>query len=94
MPSTFSVDVGENVVVAEVFYDYKPFLFEGLFQRSDLRHTTFTRPRGSLLRDRSRLLSRLGRAATIRRSRRKCRPLSLIVDGALTAHSHRLGAFR
>jgi Flp pilus assembly protein TadG len=49
MPSTFSVDIGENVVVAEVFYDYKPFLFEGLFKPSVFRHTTFTRPRGSLL---------------------------------------------
>lgn len=49
MPTTFSVDVGENIVVAEVFYDYKPFLFEGLFKPSVFRHTTFTRPRGSLL---------------------------------------------
>jgi Flp pilus assembly protein TadG len=49
MPSTFSVDVGENVVVAEVFYDYQPFLFEGIFQPSVFRHTSFMRPRGSLL---------------------------------------------
>jgi Flp pilus assembly protein TadG len=49
MPSTLTVDVAENVVVAEVFYDYKPFLFEGIFQPSVFRHATFMRPRGSLL---------------------------------------------
>ena len=49
MPSTFSVDIGENVVVAEVFYDYQPFLFEGIFQPAVFRHASFTRPRGSLL---------------------------------------------
>jgi Flp pilus assembly protein TadG len=49
MPTTFSVDVGENIVVAEVFYDYEPFLFEGLFQPAIIRHTSFMRPRGSLL---------------------------------------------
>lgn len=49
MPTTFSVDVGENVVAAEVFYDYQPFLFEGVFQPAVFRHTSFMRPRGSLL---------------------------------------------
>jgi hypothetical protein len=49
MPTTFSVDVGENIVVAEVFYDYEPFLFEGIFQPAIFRHTSFMRPRGSLL---------------------------------------------
>ena len=49
MPTTFSVDVGENVVVAEVFYDYEPFLFGGIFQPAVFRHTSFMRPRGSLL---------------------------------------------
>jgi Flp pilus assembly protein TadG len=49
MPDTFTVGVGENVVVAEVFYDYEPFLFEGVFQPAVFRHTSFMRPRGSLL---------------------------------------------
>src|SRR5262245_1827231 len=30
LPTTLPVDVNENIVVAEVFYDYKPFLFDGL----------------------------------------------------------------
>jgi hypothetical protein len=49
VPSTFSVDVGENVVVAEVFYDYRPFLFDGIFQPAILHHASYMRPRGSLL---------------------------------------------
>jgi len=49
MPTTLPVDVGENIVVAEVFYDYKPFLFNGIFKPSVFRHTSFMRPRGSLL---------------------------------------------
>jgi len=49
MPTTLPVDVGENIVVAEVFYDYKPFLFPGIFKPAVFRHATFTRPRGSLL---------------------------------------------
>jgi Flp pilus assembly pilin Flp len=49
MPTNLPVSLNENVVVAEVFYDYKPFLFEGIFQPTVFRHTTFTRPRGSLL---------------------------------------------
>ena len=49
MPTNLPVSLNENVVVAEVFYDYKPFLFDGIFQPAVFRHTTFTRPRGSLL---------------------------------------------
>jgi Flp pilus assembly protein TadG len=49
VPTTFTVDVGENVVVAEVFYDYEPFLFPGLFKPTVFRHASFMRPRGSLL---------------------------------------------
>lgn len=49
LPANFTVGVGENVVVAEVFYDYQPFLFNGIFQPSVFVHTTFTRPRGTLL---------------------------------------------
>jgi Flp pilus assembly protein TadG len=49
MPTLLPVDVGENIVVAEVLYDYKPFLFQGIFQPTVFRHTSFTRPRGSLL---------------------------------------------
>lgn len=49
MPANFTVGVGENVIVAEVFYDYHPFLFNGIFQPSVFVHTTFTRPRGNFL---------------------------------------------
>lgn len=49
MPSTLPVDVNENIVVAEVFYDYKPFLFQGIFSPTVFLHTTYMRPRGSLL---------------------------------------------
>jgi hypothetical protein len=49
MPSSFSVDANENVVVAEVLYDYKPFLFQGIFKPTVFRHTSFMRPRGGLL---------------------------------------------
>ncbi|HUL08521.1 MAG TPA: TadE/TadG family type IV pilus assembly protein [Candidatus Acidoferrum sp.] len=49
MPSTIPVDVGENIIVAEVYYDYKPFLFQGIFKPTVFRHTSFMRPRGALL---------------------------------------------
>jgi len=49
LPSTLPVDVSENIVVAEVFYNYKPFLFKGIFQPAVFLHTTYMRPRGSLL---------------------------------------------
>ena len=48
MPSTFAVGLGENIIVAEVFYDYQPFLLTGIFEPSVFRHATFTRPRGTL----------------------------------------------
>lgn len=43
------VGVGENVIVAEVLYDYEPFIFQGIFQPKVFRHSTYTRPRASLL---------------------------------------------
>jgi len=49
MPSTLPVDVSENIIVAEVYYDYKPFLFNGIFKPTVFRHTSFMRPRGSQL---------------------------------------------
>jgi Flp pilus assembly protein TadG len=49
LPSTLPVDVAENIIVAEVFYDYKPFLFQGIFQPAVFVHTTYMRPRASLL---------------------------------------------
>jgi Flp pilus assembly pilin Flp len=53
LPAYFPVDINENVVVAEVLYDYKPFLFQNMFQHvfapKKLRHTSYTRPRGALL---------------------------------------------
>jgi Flp pilus assembly protein TadG len=48
MPNTFSVGVGENVIVAEVFYDYEPFLIDWVFKPSVLYHATYARPRGTL----------------------------------------------
>ena len=49
LPSTLPVDVSENIVIAEVFYDYKPFLFQGIFSPTVFLHSTYMRPRGSLL---------------------------------------------
>lgn len=49
MPVAFSVDEGENVIVAEVFYDYVPFIFAGVFDDHVFRHSMFTRPRAALL---------------------------------------------
>jgi len=49
MPTLLPVGLNENVVVAEVLYDYKPFMFQGIFQPAVFRHTSYTRPRGSLL---------------------------------------------
>jgi Flp pilus assembly protein TadG len=49
LPVNFTVGVGENVVVAEVLYDYEPFIFDYIFEPKVFRHSTFTRPRGSLL---------------------------------------------
>jgi len=48
MPANFAVGVGENVIVAEVYYDYEPFLIDWIFKPSVFRHATFARPRGSL----------------------------------------------
>jgi hypothetical protein len=49
LPPNFDVGVGANVVAAEVFYDYQPFLFQGIFEPTVFRHTSYTRPRGALL---------------------------------------------
>lgn len=48
VPVSFAVGVGENVIVAEVFYDYQPFLLDGLFNPGVIRHSTYARPRGTL----------------------------------------------
>lgn len=42
------VGVGENVIVAEVLYEYDPIMFGRFFKPGVIRHTTYTRPRGSL----------------------------------------------
>jgi Flp pilus assembly protein TadG len=58
LPSGFTVDIGENIIVAEVFYHYTPSLFPSLkniggyqfdmFQPTTFYHITYDRPRGSL----------------------------------------------
>jgi Flp pilus assembly protein TadG len=58
LPSTFTVDIGENIIVSEVFYHYTPSLFPSLkniggyqfnmFQPTTFYHITYDRPRGSL----------------------------------------------
>ncbi|MGH6929967.1 MAG: TadE/TadG family type IV pilus assembly protein, partial [Dongiaceae bacterium] len=45
MPSTFTLVQGENAIVAEVVYNYQPFLFDGIFEPHVLRHTSYTKPR-------------------------------------------------
>jgi len=49
VPAPFTVEVGENVIAAEVYYDYEPFIFDVVFDPAVFRHVTFTRPRGTLL---------------------------------------------
>jgi Flp pilus assembly protein TadG len=49
LPDGFTVDEDENVIVAEVFYDYTAFLYQGLFEEGIVDHRTFARPRGALL---------------------------------------------
>jgi Flp pilus assembly pilin Flp len=45
LPSTFTLVQGENAIVAEVLYNYQPFLFDGIFEPHVLRHTSYTKPR-------------------------------------------------
>lgn len=45
LPSTFDLVQGENVIVAEVLYDYEPFIFDDIFEAHTVRHTSYTKPR-------------------------------------------------
>ena len=45
LPDTFDLVQGENVIVAEVLYDYEPFIFDGIFEAHTLHHTSYTKPR-------------------------------------------------
>jgi hypothetical protein len=47
--SSLDMGAGWNVIVAEVYYDYEPFLFEGIFDPQVFYHRSFTRPRGATL---------------------------------------------
>lgn len=45
LPNTFTLVQGENAIVAEVLYNYQPFLFDGIFEPHVLRHISYTKPR-------------------------------------------------
>lgn len=45
LPTGFVVDAGENVIVAEVFYDYTPFFLDTAFLAGQLYHSAYNRPR-------------------------------------------------
>ena len=45
LPPGLTVDTGENVIVAEVVYDYEPFFFDAIFDPVRLAHDAFNRPR-------------------------------------------------
>jgi Flp pilus assembly protein TadG len=47
--SSIDMGAGWNVIVAEVYYDYQPFLFAGIFDPQVFYHRSFTRPRGATL---------------------------------------------
>jgi TadE-like protein len=48
MPS-IDMGAGWNVIVAEVYYDYEPFLFRGIFEPQVFYHRSITRPRGGAI---------------------------------------------
>lgn len=49
LPGGFVVNTGENVIVAEVFYDYRPFFLRTVFDPVLLYHNAFNRPRDKVL---------------------------------------------
>ena len=49
LPTGFTVRTGENVIIAEVFYDYTPFFLSALFEPAQLHHIAYNRPRNSNL---------------------------------------------
>ena len=49
LPAGFTVDAGENVIVAEVFYSYTPLFLSAMFEATQVSHNAFNRPRISNL---------------------------------------------
>ena len=45
LPVTMSLIGGEDVIVAEVFFDYRPLIFSGVLPPQTLYRTAFARPR-------------------------------------------------
>ena len=45
LPSGFTVSDGENLIVAEVFFNYEPIFFDYLLESKVLGHTALRRPR-------------------------------------------------
>lgn len=45
LPAGFTVLAGENVIAAEVFYDFEPLLFEVALPSRRVEHSSFFRPR-------------------------------------------------
>jgi len=45
LPEGFSLRNGENVIVAEVFFDYQPVFFGTVFPERVIYHTSYNRPR-------------------------------------------------
>ena len=49
LPSGFTVAAGESVIVAEMFYDFEPLLFEAVLPARRVEHQAMFRPRFGVL---------------------------------------------
>ena len=45
LPAGLIVRIGENIIIAEVFYDYEPFFIDAFLSPAVFRHVAFNRPR-------------------------------------------------
>lgn len=45
LPTGFLLRAGESVIIAEVFYDYKPMILGTVIEDHEVRHVAFFRPR-------------------------------------------------
>lgn len=45
LPSGLVVRTGENIIAAEVYFEFEPYFFGSLFEVTDLYHSAFNRPR-------------------------------------------------
>lgn len=45
LPTGFTLDNGESVVIAEVYYTYQPIMASGMFAQTNLYQSAFNRPR-------------------------------------------------